>query len=209
MTSYSSSETIVQKKRGRKPAVLSTNEDNKIILKQHNFNYSDEFATELTNFAISHLEDTNKKFKSEWKEWMDSKSLLIKNETDRIKSNGYLGSVEEKMYFSARYYYRKKAIKERNNSYQEEKEEETKPKRKKYECSDKETMIQMNNHIVSQIYSLQNCDIVDGNMISKLSPSDSFAKYCDKYGISEEDLQTKKIYKNLYWRISIKTKASK
>jgi|LauGreDrversion4_2_1035121.scaffolds.fasta_scaffold16801_5 hypothetical protein len=209
MTSTSNlANTTLLKKRGRKPNVLPINNDcGKIVLQQHHFNYSDGFANELYNFAVIHLEDTNREFKKAWKEWTEENATQIREEINRMKKEGYPGSVEDKMYFSARYYYRKKAIKNREEEEDDacSEEEEDKPKRKKYECTDKELLTQMNEHIISKIYCLKSCDMVNGTMVSKMTPSKAFLDYCNKYEIPIEDEQVKKTYKNLYWRISKKT----
>ena len=205
MTSNLVNTMTLQKKRGRKPTNLKISDDcGKIILQQHHFNYSDGFANELYNFAVIHLEDTNREFKKAWKEWTEENSAQIREEIDRMKQEGYPGSVEDKMYFSARYYYRKKAIKRREEE-EEEEEEEEKPKRKKYECADKEILTQMNEHIISKIYCLNSCNLVNGTMVSKMTPSKAFTDYCYKYETPIEDEQVKKTYKNLYWRISKNT----
>jgi hypothetical protein len=119
-----------------------------------------------------------------------------------MKNAGYQGSVEEKMYFSARYYYRKKAIREQT----ELPEDDQKLPRKKYECIDKDILVQMNEHIVSQIESTPNQDVMNVSIISNMRPSTAFSHYCEKYGFDCQDAHIKKTYKNLYWRISKKTK---
>jgi hypothetical protein len=189
-----------QKRRGRKSIVSMVNAaSSPITLKQHHFNYSNYFAEELATFAKAHLEDTNKEFKAAWKEWTDQNKEMIQQEISKMKDDGFEGSVEDKMYFSARYYYRKKATKE---------PAEEKTQRKKYECLDKVVLIQMNEHILSQIYS--SADRTDvGTAVSNMTPSKAFTNYCKAFGICEENAQTKKNYKNLYWRISKLSAAKK
>lgn len=188
-------------KRGRKSSLSGLDPKKQIVLQQHHFNYSDEFAEKLTNFATAHLEDRNKDFKAAWKVWKDANSSMIETEIAKMTEAGYQGSVEEKMYFSARYYYRKKAIREQN----EMKCEDEKTPRKKYECIDKNVLTQMNEHILSQIESSTH-DGKNGNgNVSNMTPSKSFADYCKRFSICEDDANIKKTYKNLYWRISKKT----
>ena len=191
------------KKRGRKTNVNIGNLDQNIVLQQHHFNYSDEFAEQLATFAMAHLDDRSKEFKTAWKEWTESNDAMIQREVVAMKTAGYEGSVEEKMYFSARYYYRKKAIREKT----EKQTTEDKLLRKKYECIDRTILNQMNDHIVSQICSATNTDAVNGGVISIMTPSKSFSNYCEVFNISLKDANTKKNYKNLYWRISKKLKA--
>ena len=189
----------IQKKRGRKSttAPLPLNNEHQIVLQQHHFNYSDKFAELLANFASEHLEDKNKEFKAHWNAWTNANAEIIKTEIDSIQQAGYPGSVEEKMYFSARYYYRKKAIRETNREVEEEEEE--KSPRKKYEAIDKPALTQMSEHIISQIYFA-----AKENGVSDMTPSKAFANYCEKFRVSDDDAQSKKKYKNLYWRISKK-----
>jgi len=196
----------MQKKRGRKSVVSMVNIASPVVLKQHHFNYSDNFADKLATFATAHLEDANKEFKAAWKEWTEQNKEMIEQEISKMKDDGFEGSVEEKMYFSARYYYRKKAKKEQQST--EEEEQEQAP-RKNYECLDKMVLIQMNEHILSQIYSSANHDDTNGLLVSNMTPSKAFTNYCKTFGICEENTLTKKNYKNLYWRISKQTATKK
>lgn len=191
-------ETHNKTKRGRKSNMSIPDSNQKISLKLHHFNYSDNFATQLATFAKAHLEDNSKVFKSEWHKWKDVNAILIQHEISKIKLDGYPGNVEDKMYFSARYYYRKKAIRAKPDLPKQEKP--IRP-RKKYELFDKNELSQMNAHILSQIYNAIN----DGgdNSIDNLTPSKSFANYCEQHSGFECE-RTKKTYKNLYWRISKK-----
>jgi uncharacterized protein YecT (DUF1311 family) len=72
------------------------------------------------------------------------------------------------------------------------------PVRKKYELLDKSILVQMNQHVLSQMCKLQN-----------ITPSIAFADYCEKYKTEKEDNRIKKTYKNLYWRISKHIKQGK
>ena len=196
-------EATTPNRRGRKSNICKLGESDKIVLNSHHFKYSDAFADKLATFAKAHLEDKNKDFKAEWQKWTEENAAEIQAEIERMKREGYPGSVEDKMYFSARYYYRKKAIKEQDK---EPEDDEEKSPRKKYECIDKELLSQMNDHILSQIYSSEYSEKTStGVVISNITPSKSFANYCSKYGVSMEDAKQKKIYKNLYWRITKST----
>jgi hypothetical protein len=196
--------TIQTKPRGRKSVIPFSKMDKTqhIILQQHHFNYSDDFADQLSKFATDHIDYKNKDFKLAWNDWTEKHATIIQQEKERMKSQGYEGSVEEKMYFSARYYYRKKAIREKKES----KDQEKKPqKRKKYESSEKQVLLQMSEHIILQI-SRGNTDTNELCTVSNMTPSNAFANYCRKYEMMEDNAQIKKIYKNLYWRISKQTK---
>jgi Fe2+ transport system protein B len=189
-------------RRGRKSNISKLEESDKIVLNPHHFKYSDDFADKLATFAKAHLENKNKEFKVEWKKWTEQHADEIQTEIAKMKSYGYTGSVEDKMYFSARYYYRKKAIKEQDSVQ----EEEDKPPRKKYESIDKELLSQMNGHILSQIYSSEYSETtLTDIVVSNITPSKAYANYCKTYSVLENDQKTKKTYKNLYWRITKST----
>ena len=196
---FANTETNNKTKRGRKSNMQMPDPNHKVALKLHHFNYSDDFANRLATFAKAHLEDNSKVFKKEWQTWKDVNTALIQQEIAKMQSDGFQGSVEDKMYFSARYYYRKKAIRDNENTESQIEEPEPTLPRKKYELFDKTELSQMNVHILSQIYNAMN----DGG-IDQLTPSKSFANYCEQYADSAECERTKKTYKNLYWRISKK-----
>jgi hypothetical protein len=193
--------------RGRKSVVTLPNTEQKVILKQHHFDYSADFANKLYAFAKSNLECTSKEYKHAWTLWVELNSDQIQKEITRIKNAGYEGDVNDKMYFSARYYYRKKAIRNKDTAETTEPTEqpEKEQDRKKYATTEKMVLKQINDHISSQIYCNDNqSDASNHTIVRNIMPSTSFADYCLKYGISTEDAQIKKTYKNMYWRISKK-----
>ena len=194
-----------QKKRGRKSTLFAVESDKKIIMKQHHFKYSDEFAEKLANFATANLDVKNKEFKTLWKIWVDTNRFLVEKEIERMKETGYEGSVEEKMYFSSRYYYRKKAIREKIE-LDEPEPEDNQPQRKKYDCIDKNVLIKMNEHIVSQILLSTTNVVGNDQIVSNMTPSKAFSNYCETFGICDDESTIKKKYKNLYWRLSNKMK---
>jgi hypothetical protein len=146
-------ESNIPIKRGRKVIILPRSildSKHKMILQQYHFKYSVDFANLLAKFAMRHLEDNNKMFKQSWNEWSTDNSDMISKEIERIEKDGYKGSVEDKMYFSARYYYRKKAIKEQTKTKTEEEEEEEEEKKdepkRKNKHTNKEVLKRMNEH---------------------------------------------------------------
>jgi len=189
------------KTRGRKSVIPVAKLDNakQIILQQHHFNYSDDFVVRLSKFATDHINYKNKDFKLAWEEWTSINAAIILEEKERMRSQGYEGSVDEKMYFSARYYYRKKAIREQNDQ-----DPDAKTPRKKYESSEKHVLEKMSEHIILQIS--RGNDESNECIVSNMTPSKLFANYCEQYNVEEDDAKIKKIYKNLYWRISKQTK---
>lgn len=72
------------------------------------FKFTPEFAEQLNVFARLHRFDNRHDFKEAWTKWTNEHALLIEKETKFLESNGYIGSVIDKMYKSARYYFAKK-----------------------------------------------------------------------------------------------------
>jgi hypothetical protein len=191
---------VETKTRGRKSVIPKLDKTQHIVLQQHHFKYSDDFAELLSKFSIEHLDSKSKDFKRSWQEWTNTNIAIIQREKEMMKSQGYEGSVDEKMYFSARYYYRKKAIREQNEAINME----DKLPRKKYESVEKQVLTQMSDHIILQIS--RHLDVSETCVVSNMTPSKAFANYCKTYNVSEDDAKTKKTYKNIYWRISKQTK---
>ena len=72
-----------------------------------------ERVKQLVNqFALEHLNDDRKTFKSAWNQWICTGEIkqLLSEQTD--------SEMQNKMYFSARYYHRKKIVKEQVDSVQ-------------------------------------------------------------------------------------------
>lgn len=77
------------------------------------FKLSDELIVSMHNFATVHKHDDLKTFKESFDTWYTSKdiALLIQNENENLRENGYKGDVRTKIFKSIRYYYRKKRTK--------------------------------------------------------------------------------------------------
>ena len=93
IVSISTANTVIPKKRGRKSANSAS--ENKVMMKQHHFNYSEDFATMLANFATIHLEDNNRKFKEAWKEWTEQYSIIVQSEIKKMKDEGKADKFKE------------------------------------------------------------------------------------------------------------------
>lgn len=157
-------------------------------------NFSSIFNNLLYEFAKIHQYDTRKDYKDAWKIWMENNENLISQETINLKSNGFNGNIQDKMYKSARYYFRKKKD-------HGERKKETKV-RKQYISLDHQFLECMDDHI---------------NRTNKeCKPSISFETFCimyeneiieeesrliEEYNIDSEhyNKKIKKTYKNRHF----------
>ena len=159
-------------------------------------NFTPIFTSLLYEFAKIHQHDNRKDYKEAWKLWLENNENSVSQETNRLKSNGYNGNIQDKMYKSARYYFRKKQD-------HGERKKETKI-RKQYISLDHEFLTCMDDHIKR---SERSC-----------KPSLSFEMFCimyeneineeqarliDEYNIDVEQYnkKIKKTYKNRHFLI--------
>lgn len=104
------------------------------------FKFSDEFISELSQFAKIHQYDDRHQFKEAWNNWVEENQDLINTESRNLINNGYDGDVLDKMFKSARYYFRKKST--------EKKDPVT---RRTYINVDKQLLDAMDEHIMENI----------------------------------------------------------
>ena len=158
------------------------------------FKFTPEFTNELFEFAQLHRYDNRAIFKEAWEEWTKENHNDIESEVKRLTSNGYTGSVLDKMYKSARYYFRKK------------KTITTEPKeRRRYVNVDNEMIETMDDHIM------------EWSRRTNFKPATAFSDFCESHKsllekevlrlYTEENLTTqeipdklKKTYKNRYFQ---------
>ena len=104
------------------------------------FKFSDEFISELSQFAKIHQYDDRHQFKEAWNNWVEENQDLVDTESRNLINNGYDGDVLDKMFKSARYYFRKKSA--------EKKDPVT---RRAYINVDKQLLDAMDEHIMENI----------------------------------------------------------
>jgi hypothetical protein len=75
----------------------------------YRYNFCEDFANELYDFAKVHEHDNRHDFKEAWAEWSEENEDIIQEEIDRLQELGYDGNALDKMFKSARYYFRKKS----------------------------------------------------------------------------------------------------
>jgi len=164
---------------------------NSINTNIYRFKFTQQFTNELAIFSKVHQYDERKDFKEAWKLWLEDNNDIVNEEITRLKSIGFTGDIEDKMFKSARYYFRKKT---------DDKKEPV--QRRQYISMNKKLLDSMDIHIQ------ENPD---------LQPKISFSKFCQKYediikeelekmienGITDPNLirdKIKKTYKNRYFK---------
>jgi hypothetical protein len=121
----------------------------------YRYKFDEKFTVELFNFAKIHQHDQRKDFKEAWTVWIEENDDIVNEETRRLKNLGYNGSVQDKMFKSARYYFRQKST-----------EKKAPKERRDYVGSRKELLDAMDDHIKKQS-NKKDC-----------KPSDGFDEFC-------------------------------
>ena len=193
------------KRRGRKPQhtvekvreklVSITKEDKPFELDTFHYHFSEEMGERFMYFATLHRFDDRKSFKENWQKWIEEPDVAecIQTEIDKVKESGYVGDVIGKMFRSVRYYYRKKPVKPQEEGTAEKK------KRKVYEMTQKETLAEIDRHILEQITG--NCSDLTETKRSFVSPAKAFANYVETQHDGVEE-KYKKIYKNRFYLLA-------
>ena len=178
-------------------------------MKQFRIDYLESFVHLLEEFVLMHYNEERKLFKRNWDILRNTNTEIFNIEIERIKTQGYTGNIEKKMFESIRYYYRKKILKQTN----------------KIECVEtsycqnklcgfsREIKQLMDNHI----QTIANVECI-------ISPADAFDEFCKKNegGIGKEiyrlksktnqlldadeiTIKFKKAYKNRFYTFYQKT----
>ena len=104
------------------------------------FKFTDEFISELSQFAKIHQYDDRHEFKEAWNNWVEENQDLVDTESRNLINNGYNGDVLDKMFKSARYYFRKKSTEKKDPVV-----------RRTYINVDKQLLDAMDEHIMENI----------------------------------------------------------
>jgi hypothetical protein len=187
----------------------------KIDLQTSRFLFSEIITELLEEFSKKHQYDERKEYKTEWQEWVNNAEIkpLIDEETERLRSLGFMGDVLKKMFKSARYYYRSKPSKHQQSNIKPERTYETLPI---------EILEKIDQHIKLQI---KNNVIIENNQIKCLvKPAICFEKFCKEskslfLELNNDQIRTneniklvleklKKTYKNRYYNIKISLQSS-
>lgn len=164
------------------------------------FKFADEFVEVLTDFAKIHQYDDRKDYKDTWKRWCFENEELIQREKHRLKTLGYDGDVEDKMYKAGRYYFRNKKNMASNPTI-----------RRAYISTDMDVIEAMDAHIQASV------------PMKTFTPADGYNWFCKEYShllqneinriiACDETLtatqiinKIKKTYKNRYFIYSKRT----
>lgn len=156
------------------------------------FKLSDCIVNLLNNFVEIHKYDNKNDFKDAWNDFIKNNVSIIDKERKRLRTMGFNGDLNEKMYKSARYYLSKKTnVKEV-------------PKKRR-------TYITIDNEVIKLIDIHCRIEIHKDN-----KPSVAYENFCEKYenilikickniinnsNLDKEDvdLKMKKTYKNRYF----------
>jgi len=156
---------------------------------QLRFDYSQDFAEKLANFAKENINKDRKTYKANWTFWKNTNSDIYNSEIQHILNQGFDGNPHEKIYESVRYYYRKKLLKP------------TIPKKqiptKKLAPLSNEIIEQMDKHIEEYITQSNNPKNQSQNK-KYISPAAAFSDYCEtnQKHITKEIYRLKKVEEN-------------
>jgi hypothetical protein len=150
---------------------IETNQD-----KVYRFKFTDDMSELLLRFATIHNGDDREDYNDAWVGFLENNAEAVLRETEYLNGRGYDGSVENKMYVSARYYYSKKIGPGGNDEENRGDDTEERPKR-------------AYNHIDPKVLATVNQFIAENN---ELKPSEAYEQFCEQHG----DICPKKTFKN-------------
>ena len=76
------------------------------------YKFSETFLQHLKQFTFEHYTEDTITYRLSWNAWVLLNTEIINTEMKRLKSLGYDGNIEKKMYKSTRYWYKNKINKE-------------------------------------------------------------------------------------------------
>ena len=157
------------------------------------FKFSEGILNKMIYFSQVHKYDSKEDFKDSWEEWKLLNRDIINEENDRLKSLGYKGDIENKIYKSIKYYYCKKT----------DKKNEVK-KRKDYTVIDKKYLKHIDYHIEN------NRNVKPSELYERYKRTNSYNDLFNSlqiFSLNKEDIEfkIKKTYKNRYFLIINKT----
>ena len=87
---------------------MSSTDTNTSTAKTYRYKFSKGFLVNLQEFSRIHKFDEPQVFKESWEEWCKTNNTIVREESNKLKKDGYQGDVLVKMYKSARYYFKNK-----------------------------------------------------------------------------------------------------
>tara|TARA_Y200000002_G_scaffold259694_1_gene215416 strand:- start:605 stop:1108 length:504 start_codon:yes stop_codon:yes gene_type:complete len=155
------------------------------------FKFSNELLELMKEFSQVHQHDTKDNFSDNWSLFLDKNKDFIEIEERRLVENGFVGSINDKMYKSVKYYYTKKGCLGEGGEGGVKKKVE----RKKYVSVGYDVLVMMNTHI--------------GENIKKedYKPDKGFNEFIMNIDNIDKDSNEykryKKAYKNMYYRFNV------
>ena len=126
----------------------------RIRIKAIRYNFTPQMMEKIQEFTRVHQFDERKKYKEEWKCWINTKEIQLKvsSEIVRLKGEGCTWEdevIKEKMYKSSKFYYKKKM--ETEDERQEEKSDEEEKRQEKYKGFTKAFLRSIDGYIMEKI----------------------------------------------------------
>jgi hypothetical protein len=163
----------------------------------YRYKLDESITSILKEFSKLHINENKNDFKHYWELWLLENNEAIEREKNRLENIGFKGDIYDKMYKSSRYYLTKK--KDNNDTF-------TNVKKREY--------ISVSNEFLEAIEE----NINNYVKIYRLSPSQGYEDFCNKYKILfttefifmqtnygyNKDyiyLKLKKTYKNRYFTL--------
>ena len=88
--------------------VVNTMNNHESTINIYRYKLSIEMIDKLYQFSKIHEYDNRKDFKEAWTLWAEENNEFISHELRRLRTLGYNGNIDDKLFKSARYYFRKK-----------------------------------------------------------------------------------------------------
>ncbi len=152
------------------------------------YKFSDEFLTKLDIFTRQHYMEESDLYKISWESWKIYNKETVEKETIRLKSLGYNGDIENKMFKSTRYYYKNRVNIE--------------PLRK----SKRRNYIELNKKFLNLIDK----DIKDTKYLEKIKPRKLYNDFINNVNYkSYIELERKRLFKEGLDNIEITKKMKK
>jgi hypothetical protein len=131
------------------------------------YKFNDDVTAVLSKFANDNESLPKKEYKEQWKNWLNSNEEFVRNERERLTSQGYNNiDVTTKMFRTTKYYLRKNM--EKSNTDNNEPSTNDDQFRKKIFFVSKDLLKTMEEHISKAISE-------------NISPSKSFQSFADNY----------------------------
>jgi hypothetical protein len=175
----------------------------------YRFKFNKELLESIETFSNKHANDNCHDFASAFELWKRTNTELISKESDRMENLGFNGSIELKMYKSARYYFKNKAMKKTKSK---KKTKNRNASKKNYISRNPEFFSFMEHYILghrlkaSTLYD-KFINEINSDIVSVIQKEVIRLK---SFGLTEEEAEKKihKTFNNAYYKIKKNIKNS-